>query len=272
MQTHNLLYTYTSQSKKGQGFFLAEHILWLTISGMMETNTPMGIERFSQGQVCIARKNQLVKATKKPDGIHPFRGIGIFLSEELLQAYSREHMLKAMPPYQGVASIRVPADRFIKSYFDSLLPYFDQPDQLTQTLAAAKTTEALALLLRTPSLKEFLFDFSEPAKPDLAAYMNRHFTYNIPLAQFARLTGRSLSTFKRDFKRIFQLPPEQWLKRQRLERAHVLLTQEHPRLLDVSWEVGFENFSHFSASFKAHFGYSPSQLTKHRLPHWGEQH
>jgi NAD(P)-dependent dehydrogenase (short-subunit alcohol dehydrogenase family) len=35
-----------------------------------------------------------------------------------------------------------------------------------------------------------------------------HFSYNIPLTQFAKLTGRSLSTFKQDFVKIFNTTPE----------------------------------------------------------------
>ena len=90
--------------------------------------------------------------------------------------------------------------------------------------------------------------------------MNKHFTYNIPLQQFAKLTGRSLSTFKRDFTKIFKAPPEKWLKKQRLQQAHFLIAQKKQRPSDVYWEVGFENLSHFSESFKEQFGYSPGGL------------
>ena len=48
-----------------------------------------------------------------------------------------------------------------------------------------------------------LFDFNEPFKIDLEAYMNMNYTFNVPMEKFAKLTGRSLATFKRDFKKIF---------------------------------------------------------------------
>lgn len=31
--------------------------------------------------------------------------------------------------------------------------------------------------------------------------------------------------------------------------------------IDVCYEVGFENLSHFSYAFKKHFGYTPTELT-----------
>jgi AraC-like DNA-binding protein len=140
------------------------------------------------------------------------------------------------------------------------MPYFNQPEKLTSILEQAKTTEVIALLLRNPALKNFLFDFSEPHKIDLEAYMNRHFSYNIPLAQFAKLTGRSLSTFKRDFMKIFSVTPEKWLQKQRLNMAHFLISQKHKKPSDVYLEVGFENLSHFSTVFKKEFGVNASSL------------
>ncbi|SEJ83902.1 hypothetical protein SAMN05216327_12340 [Dyadobacter sp. SG02] len=71
-------------------------------------------------------------------------------------------------------------------------------------MALIKTREAVELLLQyDPALKELLFDFSEPHKIDLEAYMNEHFTFNVPTTQFARSTGRSLTSFKRDLEKIF---------------------------------------------------------------------
>lgn len=260
MQKHNILYSYSGQHAKGQGPFLPEHILWLMLSGIMEVFTDKGVEALGKGALCLAKKNQLVKAIKKPDGEKPFMGIGIFLDQTSLKNYSIEHNIKASGIYTGEPNVLLSLDPFMKGYFDSLMPYFGQPDRLTETLAKAKTTEAIELLLRNPVLKNFLFDFSEPFKIDLEAYMNRNFTYNVPLAQFAQLTGRSLSTFKRDFTKIFNFSPEKWLKKRRLEQAHFLISEKKQRPSDVYWEVGFENLSHFSESFKEKFGYNPSHL------------
>ena len=74
---------------------------------------------------------------------------------------------------------------------------------MTKSMAELKTREIIELLLRAnPRLKDFLFDFSEPHKIDLELFMNQHFAYNVRMSQFAKMTGRSLATFKRDFKKI----------------------------------------------------------------------
>ncbi len=91
--------------------------------------------------------------------------------------------------------------------------------------------------------------------------MNRHYMYNVPAVQFARLTGRSLASFKRDFEKIFQTSPGQWLLQKRLEEAHYLIREKGRKPSDVYLDVGFENLSHFSRSFKQAFGVSPSMVS-----------
>lgn len=128
-------------------------------------------------------------------------------------------------------------------------------------LGELKTREAVELLLRhDPNLKNFLFDFSEPFKIDLEAYMNQNYTYNVPAAQFARLTGRSLASFKRDFEKIFHTSPGQWLHQKRLSEAYYLIREKGRKSSEVYLDVGFENLSHFSFAFKNAYGVAPSMV------------
>lgn len=51
-------------------------------------------------------------------------------------------------------------------------------------------------------------------------YMEKNFMFNLSLEKFGYLTGRSVTTFKRDFSKIFDLTPQRWLTKKRLELAH----------------------------------------------------
>lgn len=86
--------------------------------------------------------------------------------------------------------------------------------------------------------------------------------FNLPLQKFGYLTGRSLTTFKRDFSKAFSTTPQRWLTQKRLELAHYQFVEKKKKPIDVCFEVGFENLSHFSYAFKKQFGYSPTQLPK----------
>lgn len=260
---YNILYSCSSLEKRGHEQFVEEHALGCVLAGEMNFFTNEGVTVIKEGMMGLIRKNQLVKSIKVPSAGGEFRAINILLDQRSLRQYSTTYKIVLPGVYHGSKMKDLTGDVFIKSYFDSLLPYFDQPEQLTETLAKLKTDEAITLLLRhDPSLENLLFDFSEPHKLDLEEFMNRNFTYHVPLLQFARLTGRSLATFKRDFQKIFVQSPEKWLLQKRLEEAHYLITQKQQNPVSVYLDVGFENLSHFSASFKNHFGYNASSLLR----------
>jgi len=259
---HNILYSCTAEPQKGKDPFVPEHCLTYIQSGEIDIHNNSGIITYGKGSLGLIKRSQLIKAIKRPLAHEPFLSVNIFITRETLKKYSIEHDIKATGVYIGEPNVLLPVDQFMRGFIDSLLPYFTNPQRLTATLASVKTIEAIELLARNPSLINLLFDFSQPFKIDLEGYMNRHFTYNVPMSQFAHLTGRSLSTFKRDFAKAFGTSPEKWLHKKRLDLAHYLLTQKGQRPSDVYLEVGFENFSHFSTSFKKEFGTNPALLTR----------
>ena len=105
-----------------------------------------------------------------------------------------------------------------------------------------------------------LTDFSEPGKVNLVDYMEKNYMFNMPLKKFSYLTGRSIATFNRDFRKAYHISPQKWLIQKRLELAHYLLKEDNKKPVEVYFVSGFENLSHFSYSFKKHFGYSPSKI------------
>jgi AraC-like DNA-binding protein len=123
-----------------------------------------------------------------------------------------------------------------------------------------KVKEAVKLLLHAmPRLRNLLFDFSEPYKIDLEKFMLSHFHYNIPLKEFAGLTGRSLASFKRDFQKIFGMAPRQWLQEKRLKEAKNLIENKNKKPSAIYLDLGFESLSHFSNSFKKKYGKAPTE-------------
>ncbi len=257
---HNIVLFSCTNDESGHDPFVYEHWLVLIVSGRSELFSDGKTVSHHAGTLGLIRKNQLVKTTKKVDGERPFRSVSVCIDQQTLKKFSGEYGIEASGVYSGESNVLIENDVFMKAYFNSLMPYFDHPEKLTPVLAQVKTFEAIELLLRNPALKNFLFDFSEPHKIDLEAYMNRHFSYNVPVTQFAKLTGRSISSFKRDFAKIFDSSPEKWLQKRRLEQAYFLITKKNRKPSEVYLEVGFENLSHFSNAFKKEFGVNASRL------------
>ena len=62
--------------------------------------------------------------------------------------------------------------------------------------------------------------------------------YDFSMEDLATFTGRSLATFKRDFKKISTLTPQKWLIHKRLEAAYEKMKTGTRKVQDVYLEVG----------------------------------
>jgi len=261
---HNMLYARGHQKMQSSEHYFPDHALGIMLSGESQYFSNQGTFIMQEGTICLMRRNELFKKLKKagPNGEPPSL-ICLFLEQKTLQQYAIDNSIPKQSAYKGQAMLDLTGNVFLKGFFESLLPYIDQPQKLSARMAELKTDEAIELLLQMGDVyRQFLFDFREPHKLDLETYMNHNFQYNIPLASFAKLAGRSLSTFKRDFTKLFDTTPEKWLQQKRLEQAHYLLSKREMRPSEVYLEVGFENLSHFSFAFKKAFGLTPTELTE----------
>lgn len=149
----------------------------------------------------------------------------------------------------------------LASLFASMMPYFDRTVRPQDDFIRLKLQEGLlALLHADPSYAALLFDFSEPWKIDILDFMNRNYMYELTMEELAHYTGRSLATFKRDFKKVSELTPEKWLIRRRLDAAYELMRGRRQKIVDVCAQVGFKNPSHFSRLFKQVYGVPPTAV------------
>jgi AraC-like DNA-binding protein len=60
-------------------------------------------------------------------------------------------------------------------------------------------------------LTTYLKNLSDNHKPSLHEIMEANYTFNLSLAEFARICQRSLATFNREFREYYQTTPGQWL-------------------------------------------------------------
>ena len=147
----------------------------------------------------------------------------------------------------------------IQSLFDSIKPFFYSDVEPTEQWLNMKLMEGLYVILNADkNIYSSLFDFTNPWKIDILEFLNENYMYDLNLEELARYTGRSLTSFKRDFKKISDLTPEKWIVRKRLETAHNMIVQEGRKVKDVLVDVGFNNLSHFSRIYKERYGISPS--------------
>src|SRR5882757_3658930 len=248
---------YVTRTREGEQF-MPEHVFSYQVSGTMIMNDGNKEYIYKPGDFRFGRRNHLIKFNKLPPEGGEYRSFSVRFDQPFLRNFSMEAGYKAEKHIDGDAVIDLKPAPLYKNYFDSLLPYRQLNGEEDAALVALKLREAILLLLKVdPGMKDILFDFSEPGKIDLEAFMNKNFHFNVDLNRFAYLTGRSLATFKRDFEKLFQTTPGRWLQQRRLQEAHYLIREKGKTASDIYLDLGFEDLSHFSFAFKKQFGAAP---------------
>jgi AraC-like DNA-binding protein len=236
------------------------HGLTYLLAGSLRVTDAGTSQTFEAGSLLFSRKNFLAKFTKQPAENGPFRAITVLFDHAALLERSQQYGAGRQLPSESSAAVTALTPSYaLHSFFEVLRLYFEEI--LPVPLARCRQQEALQLLLQAhPTLQPVLFDFGQPGKIDLEAFMRQNFRFNVRLEQLAYLTGRSLATFKRDFAKVFHTSPARWLYQKRLAEAHYLLQEENRRPSDVYHAVGFESLAHFSHAFKQSFGCNPSSI------------
>ncbi|WP_452228263.1 alpha/beta fold hydrolase [Lacinutrix sp. MEBiC02404] len=116
-------------------------------------------------------------------------------------------------------------------------------------------------------LKQHIKRKTKYAKIDIKKTMLDNFQYHLKMEAFAKLCGRSLSGFKRDFSNQFHTTPYKWLKAKRLEYAKKLLLENELNINQICYESGFKNNSHFIKVFKEKYKTSPNKYKNRILKH-----
>ena len=251
---------YATRTREGEQF-IPEHVFTYQVSGTMIMNDGEKEYIFKPGDFRAGRRNRLVKFNKLPPEGGEFRSFSIRFDQPFLRSFSMETGYKAERHIHDNAVIDLKPDPLYKNYFESLSPYMQLDGEEDAGLVALKLREAILLLIKVnPGMKDILFDFSEPGKIDLEAFMNKNFHFNVDLSRFAYLTGRSLATFKRDFEKLFHITPSRWLQQRRLQEAYYLIKEKGKTASDIYLDLGFEDLSHFSFVFKKQFGAAPTKI------------
>ena len=149
------------------------------------------------------------------------------------------------------------SDRLV-AYCWSLAPYFNDPSQINPGLLRLKVMELLFNVMDcSKNIFRQMLQLRQPVKADIHRVVEDNYTSPISLEELAYLSGRSLSSFKRDFQSIYNTTPAKWIREKRLSKAHQMLQSSQMSVAEVAYSLGLENPTHFSRIFKQQYGMLP---------------
>ena len=216
-----------------------------------------------KGQLLFLLKDMYFVSDFVTDGDETFEAILFFMDDTFIEKYrlsstgaielstpgSTENRIKTLPPNSQ-----------INHYINALIQVYSETAN-TRQLLELKLMELLHLVRLQEGgegiLSSLLASSQTREKRNIKAFMEENYLKNLKVEDYALLTGRSLSSFIRYFKRLYNTTPNQWLIQRRLEKANELLMTTNLNVTEIALEVGYENVSHFIKAYKKRFGSTP---------------
>lgn len=242
--------------------FFEEHAVIVVLEGQKKFSSPTQELHVRKGDILFFQRgcysmNESIDSS--------YRSLVFFVNEKPLKEFVGQHLslfTKTSTPLPGDLILAFVSSPTFATFIDSLLPYFGQHMPYRNELLRLKFQELLLHLLeidRNGQLQAILWHIYQGQKTDLDYLMNTYLLKPLSIGELARLSGRSLSGFKRDFEETFQVSPGHWIRQKRLEHAHFLLRNTDKNVSEVSMEIGYESVSHFIKAYKCKYGSTPKQ-------------
>ena len=246
-------------------FFLEQHLLYVVLGGSVRLTCGRQSWTVGKNQMILLRKAHSVSYEKQGSPETGLFESQLFaINDELLKDFLTTQQVNIQQMTEEIgAQVSTMSGRLV-AYCWSLSPYFDDPSQVNPGLLRLKVMELLYNVMDcSKNIFRQMLQLRQPAKVDVHRVVEDNYTSPISLEELAYLSGRSLSSFKRDFQSIYGESPAKWIREKRLARAKQILQSSRLSVADVAYCLGFENPTHFSRIFKQQYGISPSALVNH---------
>ncbi len=255
-----IAFTQVCQEEIFRDVYFAANSLYYVESGSATLHINGKDLTVKKGEICLIKQHSKLDIRKFKDrNGQDFKSIIFYLFPDFVTEFIKQGK-KYSPVLISDEIIHLGRQLPLKLFFESLLPLFEAK-KLDRTDIREKTFSALNHLSgHNRKLLHFLSANSKPVKIDLYEFMIHIAEHSYTVSELARLTGRSLSAFKRDFYEVFETTPHQWLLRKKIDYAVQLLSDKKMKASDISFMLGFNELSHFSAAFKKIKGIAPSHL------------
>ena len=247
-----------SESRKGSFYTNSNKLLCVTRGSMVFKHGSSTYE-IEGKEMAFLRKDILVEyETKCQESSNEVCYFLFSLQDQFVMEFVKLISLSILDDerYFPVA-IKAFDDRFL-NYIGSFDLYFEEPNMV---LLKNKLFELLFHLSNTDReiLNQFL-DLRTDFTNGFKTIIEENVMNSISIDELCILTGRSQSSFRRDFNSIYNMPPSQWIRERKLEKAKEMFLGTKLSVTDVCYALGFESITHFSRLFKSHFGRSPTEL------------
>ncbi|QES88791.1 helix-turn-helix domain-containing protein [Rhizosphaericola mali] len=159
-------------------------------------------------------------------------------------------------------------DFLIQKYVEGLLFYFENPVLVDEEILVLKLKEIILLLAQTQdaeTMQVILSQLFSPTTYSFKQIIEANSIEQVGIEELAKKTNLSLSSFKREFAKMYNNTPAKYLKNKRLDKAAELLLVSDKPITEIAFDCGFNDLANFTKSFNDKFHVSPSKYRLDRI-------
>lgn len=241
--------------------FFEEHAVIFVLEGEKKFVSATQTIHVRKGNIVFIRRGYYVMQETIDTN---YRSLVFFFNEKLLKEFVGQHLglfeNTLLRNEENSTLLVFETTESLEKFTESIFPYFTLETQYLNHFLGLKLQELLLHILEidiSGQFKSILFSLYKGEKVDLEYLMKSYYLKLLSLEELSRLSGRSLSAFKRDFQEKFNTSPALWIKNKRLEYAGLQLENTNKNVSEISMEIGYESISHFIKAFKEKFGKTP---------------
>ncbi|PWS33078.1 helix-turn-helix domain-containing protein [Pedobacter paludis] len=195
-----------------------------------------------------------------------------FYPDILKKIYERElpTLLQApINPVSNKSSEKISNDYLILKYIEGLLFYFENPSLVNEDILILKFKEIILLLSQTQNanaIQVILSQLFSPNKYTFNQIIEANLFSQLSIEELAAQNNLSISSFKREFARLYNDTPANYIKAKKLEKAAELLLASTERITDIAFNCGFNDLANFTKSFNEKYNATPTSYRQQKKP------
>ena len=193
-----------------------------------------------------------------------------FYPDILKKIYDRELPSLLQRPANTVSnqsSEKINNDFLIQKYVEGLLFYFENPSLINEDILILKLKEIMLLLAQSQNASAIQLILSQLFSPTAYSFkqiIEANLFTQLTIEQLAEQSSLSISSFKREFAKLYDDTPANYIRNKKLEKAAELLLISDERITDIAFDCGFNDLATFTKNFSDKYHISPSGYRQER--------
>lgn len=255
-----MIYFYSNNkaSVKNKVVF-TKNMFGLLLQGIKEVQTATGKEIITSGELLMLTSGSVLMSESLAEN-DKFEAILIFFGNNTLSDFCTKRKLTTNKKTTN-SIIKIFRDDFLNNFCNSIKLLRKENNTEIDEL---KVHEILGYVSSKfpETFQQFVSNaFADKTSTKLRQVVELNSNKGLTVEELAFLCNMSISTFKRHFADIYNMSPQKYFTKIKMEQAKGLLSL-HKRPSEIYHELGYEHMAAFSNEFKKYFGISPKQFQK----------